>query len=1210
MIVYAAILMATTRNTLGRTMMSFLIILCIVAKWKSRFDAATDFMDFRNNVPITTATTDLALRHKILGMYPKFNEMAMTLLRAGKSVCRANKRGSYDFVNSPFRANLKPLPHVKNVLCVLVMILSGDIQTNPGPINFPCKECGKAVRSNQRAVQCDGCDEWIHTACTGISKQAYQNMKGTSATWICCTCGMPNFSSTFFTSMEKTVLSNHFCNLSSRVNSISHPAPTSDSESDDSACHSPLAPGKPLRASTPQPKTGASKPRAKTMSTPFRILVINFRSLLNKLSLLDAVIEEKHPDVILGSETWLTVGTKDSEICPSGYNVFRKDRGSRGGGVLIMVSDKYTAETLPALDSKGESIWVKIELLGRKTLNLGAFYRPDVSHAESLVDLEDTLSKLRNVPGDVFYGGDFNFPGWDWESQTIKEGSSALTLHQCFGDILDDNALVQVVREPTRGQNTLDLMITNNPGIITCNTVVPGLSDHDIPLIELDVNPALRKQKKRQVPQYRKANWKGLEGHMKQVRQTMDYQARNGNCTTEDLWSTFRAGLEKGVKQHIPHCQTKDKNGLPWLSNNTKKMMKRRNRLHKKLKQNSTTERQKRYSEIKRDIQRSTRREYWGYMEGIFTSNDEGPKQQHSGMKKFWAFIKRKKSGNSSSVAPLQEGDITRSDAKGKAEILNRQFVNAFSKRQPISLAQSSTDATGNHSTHPMPNIEVTSKGVEKLLANLKPDKAAGPDQIQPRVLKQLSTVIATPLAMIFNSSLREGQIPGDWRQALVTPIYKKGKKSDPANYRPVSLTCICCKVIEHIIVSNIMRHAQEHNLLYDLQHGFRSRRSCETQLLGFVDDLMRKLDAGRQTDVVVMDFAKAFDKVEHSHLCHKLRRYGIGGETNTWIHNFLAGRTQRVVVDGESSDWANVLSGVPQGSVLGPCLFLFYINDMPDGIKAKIRLFADDTIMYMTVSSKSPGTLQDDLNKLVMWESNWHMMFHPDKCEILSITRSKNPIITNYTLRGHILKRTISAKYLGINLDHKLSWRPHICNITAKANSTLGFLRRNLQINSRTIKERAFNTLVRPTLEYCSSVWDPSTQDAKHMIEMVQRRGARYVAGRYRRTSSVGEMLNELSWCTLEERRRKTNLTVMYKIMNNHVAINIEDHLVKSNRHSKRVNNTMAYQIPNGKTEAYNKSFFPKTIREWNKLPNSVAASLTIEEFKAAVAGTPSPAT
>jgi hypothetical protein len=582
--------------------------------------------------------------------------------------------------------------------------------------------------------------------------------------------------------------------------------------------------------------------------------------------------------------------------------------------------------------------------------------------------------------------------------------------------------------------------------------------------------------------------------------------------------------------------------------------------------------------------------------------------KQQAGLKKFWTFIKHRKKGRSS-IAPLKENNILHSDPKKKAEILNRQFSSVFSAKQPLSLVQAARQNTPlamNEEPHPdMPDINITRQGVEKLLSNLNPYKAAGPDSMKPMILKKMATTLAEPLTIIFRKSLEEGEVPHDWSQANVSPIYKKGDKSSPANYRPVSLTCIACKMMEHIVTSQLMQHANRHDLLYDLQYGFREKRSCETQLLGFVDDLMKNMQGKSQTDVIIMDFAKAFDKVEHNRLCYKLQQYGIRGKTNQWIKAFLSNRTQRVVVDNEASNEAPVSSGVPQGSVLGPCLFLFYINDLPVGLKSKTRLFADDTLIYITVSANSGNVLQEDLCRLEQWEQEWYMKFHPQKCEVLSVTRSKTVETRDYILHGHILNRVSTAKYLGVTLNNQLKWNNHISNITSKANSTLGFLRRNLQIGSRDIKTRAYQTLVRPTLEYSCSVWDPYERTYINKIEMVQRRAARFVTGKYDRRASVTLMLEELGWTSLEERRRQQRLAMLFKIVNGLVAIRPEDHLTPVSRIGRKMN-SLSFAIPCSSSDYHKFSFFPRTVRQWNPLPECLVSSPSLEVFKAGLQAVP----
>ena len=576
----------------------------------------------------------------------------------------------------------------------------------------------------------------------------------------------------------------------------------------------------------------------------------------------------------------------------------------------------------------------------------------------------------------------------------------------------------------------------------------------------------------------------------------------------------------------------------------------------------------------------------------------ETDQSDYSSMKRFWTFIKHQKS-DFSSIAPLKVAGRLITDTKTKAETLNHQFQSVFTRETDF---KGTPPKTCQHPT--LPTINITVPGVEKLLKNLKPGKAAGPDNVSPRVLKELAETIADPLTRIFRKSLSEGSVPADWKHANVSPIFKKGQKYDPANYRPISLTCIASKVMEHVICSNLMQHASRNSIFYALQHGFRDRRSCETQLLEFVQDVVTNMQDGAQSDVCVLDFSKAFDKVGHQRLIEKLKWYGIRGSVNHWIADFLRNRTQSVVIEGVSSDKVPVISGVPQGSVLGPCLFLYYINDIAEQLTSTTRLFADDTMIYMTVKNgKDAKLLQEDLNKLTDWESNWMMQFHPDKCEVISITRKHKPTIHNYTMHGHQLQHVDSVKYLGLTVSADLRWNKHVDRVVAKANSTLGFLRRNLHIKNPTVKAQAYKSLVRPLLEYSCTVWDPYTDNLCKKLEMVQRRAARYTLNQYRRTDSVNAMLKTLSWPTLAQRRQHARLSMFYKIHHNLVAID-PSLILSSKQHvtPTRTENSLAYHIPQSNTNYHAHSFYPRTVRDWNILPESTVTCDSPAAFKKAL--------
>ena len=483
--------------------------------------------------------------------------------------------------------------------------------------------------------------------------------------------------------------------------------------------------------------------------------------------------------------------------------------------------------------------------------------------------------------------------------------------------------------------------------------------------------------------------------------------------------------------------------------------------------------------------------------------------------------------------------------------------------------------------------------------------KACGPDSIPNYILKHFANELAPAITDIFDISIKTGSLPSDWRNANISPVYKKGNKHIASNYRPVSLTSVCCKTLEHIICKHILCHLEQHKILTSLQHWFRSGHSCESQLVITMHDLMQSFDRRLQTDMIILDFSKAFDTVPHQKLLYKLGNYGIKGNIHKWISAFLTQRKQQVVIDGISSTSCSVDSGVPQGTVLGPLLFLCHINDLPLSVSSQVRLFADDCLIYRNIkTADDQKQLQDDLSKLEDWAHKWGMRFNATKCYLMIISRSKSPWKHNYTLDNHTLEQVSDNPYLGITISDNLKWHSHISKTTKKANSILGFIRRNLRQCHSSLKETAYKSLIRSILDYSAVVWDPYLKGDIQNIENIQRRAARFVKNDYSKTSSVTSMLRDLKWQPLAERRRDQRLCLLLKIISGLVAIPTEPHIAFNPRPSRN-RNSKSICVYSCNSDIFKNSFFPRTILDWNTLPEPAVLCKSSETFRTAISPT-----
>lgn len=1134
-----------------------------------------------------------------------------------------------------FAQSRRSLSHVlkqplrNDSLSTLFLLLSGDVQLNPGPRApiYPCGICEQEVTFECKALRCDNekCNIWFHHSCVDVDSREYSFLGRSTVQWLCPRCDGINCDTFTFNSFELSCY-NSFSPLSGvgsphSLNSFNSAYTFSPKHaSSPNPCHSNS------HKSTSQSfsNSSSSSPNCSSKNCPFdlpkktnlRILNVNCQSVVNKRAELLTTLQYIKPDIVFGTESWLrgvqpgkppsTTRIASSEVFPDDYNVFRNDRTTAGGGVFILTHKSLTAEEKPELVSDCETNWVKIKLQDRRDLYAGVFYMPHRNDKDPK-ELEKSLNKITKdgaLEKDILLVGDFNCPDIDWTDHSIRPGAHDRDIQQDVIDITSSSFLTQIHHLPTRFSNSIDLIFTTNPSLAKYSNSIPGLSqsDHDMVVADFDTKPHITREAKRKIFKFNQADWNQLKTDLDSIAMTTKDQYE-ANADVDSLWSSFLSALRLSLEKNIPQTTLRCRRRLPWIDSSIRRLLRRKKRQYGRAR---VTNKWKKYRSTQKLCRRNIRRAELRYVNRTIQDGLD-----NNNTKPFWSYVKARRTDNIG-VSPLRNSGTLKSDPRSKAEILLQQFKSVFTPPDSLPIP------TLPQTTPPIPTIQISEAGVTKLLRDLKPNKAPGPDGIPNTVLKTCAENIAPSLSLIYQRSVDTGKLPNDWLTANVSAAYKKGDRHLAENYRPISLTSVPCKLLEHIICKHILHHLESNKILTSLNHGFRSGFSCETQLLTTTHDLLTSYDNGKQVDIAILDFSKAFDTVPHRKLLSKLSSYGVSGPLHNWLECFLTQRTMKVVLEGISSKTTTVDSGVPQGTVLGPLLFLCHINDLPAAASSQVRLFADDCLLYREINTfQDHITLQQDLRNLQQWANDWGMRFNATKCNILSIGNKSSYF---YELDNTVLAHVENTPYLGLLISNNLKWGNHINKICKKANASLGFLRRNLRHLPTTCKKTAYLALVRSVLEYGAIIWDPHTKKDIDQLERVQRCAVRFIANDYtsRTPGCMTELTRKLNLPLLKDRRHHNRLCFFYKVVEGLVpALPSENFLKKESRSRRKIktttkkdfvttnivdnyvrNNDRCYNVQTCNTTELSESFFIKTVREWNALDNNTVNAPTVVAF------------
>ena len=749
------------------------------------------------------------------------------------------------------------------LLSSLLLVLIIELSTGLTMPKYPCGVCEKAVKWSDKGIACDACETWFHTRCIGMCDEIYFS-QAPDISWNCFQCGIPNFSTTLFavTPAEST-LPPSLANLTHETSaSSSATSAANDSCSPRLNSSIPKTLNAPAFASSPlgtsQPKDTSVSSISSISSAPdplldlpnpvrhnqsLRTLVINFQGIRNKKHDFWNLIESCKPDIIIGNETFLKPEIRNSEIFPPTFDAYRKDRNDNSGwgGVFIATRKSLITHQIPC-DKNAEAVLVSIQTQTKgSNLIIGSLYRPpnktsDEYTTSMLKVIDQACHSKKDI---VWLGGDLNLRDINWNNGNIESNFYPKAMNQMYISKFKDNDLFQSNEQTTRGDSLLDLFFTNRPSLHTRTCTLPPLGDHDIIMTDNNICPARIKPQPRVVHIWKKANVAGLKKDLEDF--SKELTEMNTEETVDSIWSKINTALSEAIHKHVPTKILSPKPQQPWINQTIKRLSRRKNRAWRKAKTTGRKEDWQRFKFLQKQTRRACRRSYSDFVSGLI--NDDGDRN-------LWRYIKSKRC-DSHGVSPLKKDGLTFSDSKTKANILNEQFCSVFTQENLSTLPDL------GESPHPdMPEITVTIQGIVKLLKNLNPSKAAGPDKIPCRLLVFTAQEIAPAITHLFSLSLKSGEIPDAWRHALVQPVFKKGDRSCAANYRPISLTSVICKLLEHVIRSSMTSHFDRNNILVTTQHGFRKNRSCETQLILTVDDLASTIDEGGQTDTILLDFS------------------------------------------------------------------------------------------------------------------------------------------------------------------------------------------------------------------------------------------------------------------------------------------------------------------------------------------------------------------
>lgn len=813
--------------------------------------------------------------------------------------------------------------------------------------------------------------------------------------------------------------------------------------------------------------------------------------------------------------------------------------------MLIAVRKELCAIPQPSYASTAEDLWLTLPTKqcsmrssNNFNLNVCVVYlcRQNLGLSFS-IQLNNFLSRLEEIiiskPNDKYLIiGDFNMSGISWRSN-----SSESFLTPIYSNNNDEHSLVDMLHTLNLNQyngieneygRILDLILSDDIVTVSeCEEPLVVIDPHHKALcIEVKffhisyLKPAARKKL-----MFYKGDYDKINTEIAQI----DWIGEFGDNSLEVAVNSFYSILNNIINKHVPSKLHRNDRYPIWYTAALKKVIKEKYKYFKKFKKYGNLSDRSSYHLLRDRVKKLESECYSNYINSVEQSIKINPKY-------FWKFVKsRSNFGNIPSTInygtnmAIGGGDI--------CELFSDYFFSTFLQPSQYSPTY---DLENGQPVSDISSVVINQEVLIKLIKNLDLNKTAGPDQIPSVFLVNCAEAISTPITLLFKKSLSECVVPSIWKSAFITPVHKKGPRTEVTNYRPVSKLCIIAKLFEKIIHTQL--YAALKNNFNESQHGFVKGKSTVSNLILLDDFITSSMGGGKQVDVVYTDYSKCFDRIDHSTLILKLGSMGIRGDLLRWLTSYISNRSQAVVIQNYISSWVTVPSGVPQGSLLGPLLFVIFVSDIEKCFHhSRLLCFADDMKIYASISSQADvQALQSDLERLDNYCMRNKLDLNPSKCSVVTYSRSNRVIPSKYLLKGQTLVKSNKIRDLGVVYDSKLLFDEHIDSIVKKASQALGFV---MRISSSFKEAKTLKILycsfVRSILEYGSQIWNPRYDKYINRLENIQRKFIKYLCyrtGYYYKSNDYLNICAKFHLLPLCNRRKIADVIFLLKIISGRI--------------------------------------------------------------------------